>query len=134
MEACKRCHLIRLVPKGASRTILQLIELGYGSKGLVLVLLGQTARSMAMITAASNFNHDVQFVKREKHELVTKRIYQYSRHPSYAAFFYWAVGTQILLGNPISAVGFAIILYRFFSTRIKCKLKNLGCATPLTWT
>lgn len=86
-----------------------------------MVVLGQIARSVAMITAASNFNHDVQFVKKAKHELVTNGIYQYSRHPSYAAFFYWAVGTQVFLGNPVSAVGFAVVLYRFFSMRIRCK-------------
>lgn len=85
------------------------------------MICGQWGRSLAMITAASNFNHDVQFVKKEQHELVTNGIYQYSRHPSYAAFFYWAVGTQVLLGNPISALAFAYILWRFFSQRIFCE-------------
>lgn len=46
----------------------------------------------------------------------------YSRHPSYAGFFYWALGTQLLLGNPLSALVFAVVLWRFFSRRIRGKL------------
>src|SRR3954467_5047666 len=41
------------------------------------------------------------------------------RHPSYAGFFYWAVGTQILLTNPIVACAFAYVLYTFFKERIE---------------
>ena len=43
------------------------------------------------------------------------------RHPSYAGFFYWALGTQILLQNPITFVIFYLVLYKFFSGRIKCE-------------
>ena len=75
-----------------------------------------------MITAAANFAHDVAFTKADKHQLVTKGIYQYSRHPSYAAFWYWAVGTQVLLGNPVTAAIFAYVLWSFFSQRIHCAL------------
>lgn len=88
--------------------------------GILITGLGQWGRSTAMITAASNFNHDVQFTKSDTHQLVTKGIYQYSRHPSYAAFFYWAVGTQILLVNPISACAFGYVLWKFFTQRIWC--------------
>lgn len=101
------------------------MALKLGAAGLFMVMVGQYCRSKAMITAASNFNHDVQFAKKENHELVTTGIYQYSRHPSYAAFFYWAVGTQVLLGNPVSTLGFAIVLYRFFSMRIICEHHEL---------
>jgi len=86
--------------------------------GLGMTALGQYARSLAMVTAASNFSHDVAHVKASKHELVTNGIYNYSRHPSYAAFLYWAVGTQVMLGNPVSCLAFIIILWHFFSTRI----------------
>ena len=33
-------------------------------------------------------------------------------------FFYWAVSTQLLLGNLVSAVAFVFVLSRFFSARI----------------
>ncbi|GAA97899.1 uncharacterized protein L969DRAFT_19236 [Mixia osmundae IAM 14324] len=93
--------------------------------GGAVVLISQFARSCAMIQAASNFSHAVARSKRDGHVLVSHGIYAYSRHPSYAAFFYWAVGTQILLGNPIAAVAFAITLYRFFAMRIIGEEKHL---------
>lgn len=43
------------------------------------------------------------------------------RHPSYAGFFYWALGTQLVLQNPISFTIYSILLRRFFFYRIRCK-------------
>lgn len=40
------------------------------------------------------------------------------RHPSYFGFFAWAVGTQILLGNPICLIVFLKVLWNFFRERI----------------
>ncbi len=51
-----------------------------------------------------------------KMSLIVKRV---SRHPSYFGFFYWSVGSQILLCNPICLVGFTVSLWRFFNQRIK---------------
>ena len=90
--------------------------------GLVLVVFGQIMRSTAMATAGTNFNHTPQKVKQQDHELVTSGIYALSRHPSYMAFFWWAIGTQILVGNKICLVVFIVSLYSFFSNRIKCEL------------
>lgn len=84
---------------------------------------GQIFRSTAMITAASNFSHLIQYSKAPEHSLVRTGIYSWSRHPSYFAFFYWALGTQILIGNPVSFVAFFVILYRFFAHRIKGRLR-----------
>ena len=42
------------------------------------------------------------------------------RHPSYAGFYYWALGTQLVLQNPISFVGFSFVLWRFFYYRTRC--------------
>jgi Isoprenylcysteine carboxyl methyltransferase (ICMT) family len=39
------------------------------------------------------------------------------RHPSYFGFYWWAVGTQVLLGNPFSTVMFAGVLWHFFYRR-----------------
>jgi len=41
------------------------------------------------------------------------------RHPSYAGFFYWALGTQLVLQNPVSSIAYIIVLWKFFSRRIK---------------
>jgi len=44
---------------------------------------------------------------------------RYLRHPSYTGFFYWGIGTQLLLMNPISLIGYAVVLFRFFKERIR---------------
>lgn len=86
--------------------------------GLVLVIGGQYVRTIAMKTAGQSFNHLVQTRKQKDHELITGGIYFYLRHPSYFGFFWWAVGTQLMLLNPLGVVAFALILYSFFSERI----------------
>lgn len=82
----------------------------------------------------------VAFNKLKEHELVKTGIYAWSRHPSYAGFVWWALGTQVstqdcerpatepvltlvilqvMLANPFGFVAFAVVLYSFFSHRIK---------------
>ena len=87
--------------------------------GLALILTGQLLRSFAMIHASTNFSHALAHTKREDHTLVTTGVYALARHPSYAGFFWWALGTQIFLGNPVATVGFAVLLTRFFAHRIQ---------------
>jgi protein-S-isoprenylcysteine O-methyltransferase len=86
--------------------------------GMLLIVLGQLTRSAAMWKAKTNFNHLVQFYKKEDHVLVTDGIYAFSRHPSYFGFFWWALGTQITLGNHFCFVAYALVLWKFFSHRI----------------
>jgi len=93
--------------------------------GVISVVAGQALRSTAMIHASTNFSHAVAFRKRESHELVTEGVYAWFRHPSYAGFFYWALGTQLVLQNPVSFGGFAIILWRFFYRRTRAEEKAL---------
>jgi protein-S-isoprenylcysteine O-methyltransferase len=50
--------------------------------GIILVVVGQTVRSIAMAQAGTNFNHTVQSKKNDGHELVTTGLYTYFRHPS----------------------------------------------------
>ncbi|PWN48822.1 ICMT-domain-containing protein [Violaceomyces palustris] len=87
--------------------------------GLALILLGQFLRSLAMIQASDNFSHTIASTKRHDHRLVKEGVYSFSRHPSYFGFFYWALGTQILLVNPLSTLGFSLVLWKFFNSRIK---------------
>jgi protein-S-isoprenylcysteine O-methyltransferase len=87
--------------------------------GLVLVVAGQVVRSAAMKTAGQSFNHQVQRHRAAKHTLVTEGIYAKLRHPSYFGFFWWAMGTQLVLGNVVCFVAYALVLWRFFSTRIR---------------
>ncbi|KAG1752685.1 Isoprenylcysteine carboxyl methyltransferase family-domain-containing protein [Suillus paluster] len=93
--------------------------------GIIMTVVGQTLRAAAMIQASTNFSHIVAFRKLPSHQLVTHGVYSIFRHPSYAGFFYWALGTQLVLQNPVSSIGFVIVLWNFFSRRIKAEEKAL---------
>jgi protein-S-isoprenylcysteine O-methyltransferase Ste14 len=47
------------------------------NKGLLLVTIGQIARSLAMAHAGTNFNHVVQNTREQDHVLVKTGIYRY---------------------------------------------------------
>ncbi|XP_026285575.1 protein-S-isoprenylcysteine O-methyltransferase isoform X1 [Frankliniella occidentalis] len=86
--------------------------------GFVMCFSGEFLRKLAMWTASSNFNHEVQSVHADGHVLVTHGVYQYMRHPSYVGWFIWSIGSQVLLINPICIVGYAIVSWSFFRERI----------------
>lgn len=90
--------------------------------GVVLVLVGQAVRSFAMAQAGPSFNHVVAREHKETHKLVTHGFYSIFRHPSYFGFFYWAIGTQFLIGNKICLLGYILVLWKFFHSRIQGKL------------
>lgn len=90
--------------------------------GFFLLVVGQVTRTMAMAQAGSNFNHLVQSKKKQGHVLVTNGIYAWLRHPSYFGFFWWGLGTQLVLGNMLCLVGYAVVLWRFFRKRIEGKV------------
>ncbi|KAM4702736.1 protein-S-isoprenylcysteine O-methyltransferase [Rhinophrynus dorsalis] len=87
--------------------------------GLIMVIFGETLRKCAMLTAGSNFNHIVQNEKSDSHTLVTSGVYSWFRHPSYVGWFYWSIGTQVLLCNPLCLVGYTLASWRFFRERIE---------------
>ncbi|KAJ5020555.1 Isoprenylcysteine carboxyl methyltransferase family-domain-containing protein [Bipolaris maydis] len=93
--------------------------------GVILIALGQTVRSIAMIQAGTNFNHMVQSSKNDGHELVTHGLYHYFRHPSYFGFFWWGIGTQIMLGNAFCFLAYTAVLWSFFKRRIFHEEKHL---------
>ncbi|QID83729.1 farnesyl cysteine-carboxyl methyltransferase [Saccharomyces pastorianus] len=86
--------------------------------GWLLIILGQYTRTVAMHTAGRSFSHIVKTKKETDHVLVKTGIYSWSRHPSYFGFFWWAIGTQLLLLNPISLLIFITVLWKFFKDRI----------------
>lgn len=93
--------------------------------GLVMVLGGQVVRSKAMLAAGENFNHVVQTSRASGHVLVTTGVYRVWRHPSYFGFFYWGLGTQLVMGNAVCFVGYGLVLWKFFSSRVKVEEKKL---------
>ncbi|SCU88811.1 LANO_0D03136g1_1 [Lachancea nothofagi CBS 11611] len=93
--------------------------------GLVLIFFGQYVRTMAMVTAGKSFSHQVKTSQNSDHTLVTNGIYAKIRHPSYFGYFWWALGTQIWLLNPVSFIMFTIVLWKFFNERIRFEEKYL---------
>lgn len=81
--------------------------------GSICLVLGECIRKLGIITAGSNFTLKVQTQKSDQHKLVTWGIYRYIRHPGYSGWLLWAIGTQIVLCNPICIVSFAVIVSRF---------------------
>ena len=86
--------------------------------GIAMIAVGQFVRSTAMAQAGTNFNHVVQSRKNDGHELVTHGLYAYFRHPSYFGFFWWGIGTQVMLGNAFCFCAYVAILWYFFKRRI----------------
>ncbi|KAG7478420.1 hypothetical protein MATL_G00080700 [Megalops atlanticus] len=87
--------------------------------GLLMVVCGEGLRKSAMLTAGSNFNHIVQNEKAQSHVLVTSGVYSCFRHPSYVGWFYWSIGTQVVLCNPVCVLGYTLASWRFFRERIE---------------
>ncbi|MCJ1337359.1 hypothetical protein MMC09_002641 [Bachmanniomyces sp. S44760] len=96
-----------------------LLERKYLILGMLLMVTGQAIRTLAMKQAGQNFNHIVQSDRKAGHQLVTHGIYAILRHPSYFGFFWWALGTQVVLGNSICLLGYVVALSRFFENRIE---------------
>ncbi|CAK1551378.1 unnamed protein product [Leptosia nina] len=86
--------------------------------GVAMCISGEVWRKMAMFTAKTNFNHHVQTVKKADHQLVTNGVYSFCRHPSYMGWFYWSIGTQMILINPVCMVIYTLVSWSFFQERI----------------
>ena len=99
--------------------------------GVVFIVMGQYVRAAAMAQAGKSFNHIVQSTRKDDHVLVTSGIYAFSRHPSYFGFFWWGLGTQLVLGNWICLPGYALVLWKFFVNRIASKSTLFGCLLDL---
>jgi protein-S-isoprenylcysteine O-methyltransferase len=83
--------------------------------GIFLVISGEILRKTGIITARRNFTHRVQLEHRPEHELVTTGIYSYMRHPGYAGWVLWAIGTQVMLCNPICTPLFIYVVRKNYT-------------------
>ena len=88
--------------------------------GVAMLFAGEVLRKVAVITAGRSFTHLIK-VRRREHagRLVTGGIYALVRHPGYLGFFVFALGSQVMLGNPLSLCAFYYVLSRFFADRIE---------------
>ncbi|OJD22979.1 hypothetical protein ACJ73_05668 [Blastomyces percursus] len=110
-SAMAECLFTRLF---LSERYAKLVSLAFGGTqlqiglGLVFIVVGQLVRSLAMAQAGTNFTHTVQSRRREGHTLVKD-------------------GTQMVLGNAVCFLAYAIVLWKFFSNRIQREEKFLMC-------
>lgn len=86
--------------------------------GFFLCIGGETFRKLAMITCGTNFNHLIEYANRKNHVLVKHGVYGIVRHPSYTGWFVWSIGTQLILGNPVSVLLYGAASWMFFKERI----------------
>jgi len=86
--------------------------------GAAVVGLGHGARVLAMVTCGEHFAHRIMTRREPGHRLVTSGVYAVLRHPSYTGWFWWSVGTQLVLANPVCLVAYACASYGFFADRI----------------
>lgn len=98
--------------------------------GVFVCVFGEWLRKYAMITAGGAFTHVIQTYRRPRHVLVVDGPYAYARHPGYLGWFAWVVGTQVVLGNPACAFGFAVVSYRYFVRRIAYEEAHLRRMFP----
>lgn len=91
---------------------------GVSNMGLALVIIGETIRKLAILTAGRSFTHLIKRYIEDDHVLITHGLYKYVRHPSYCGFFIWSIGTQVMLCNPVCTLGFALVVWHFFHMRI----------------
>jgi protein-S-isoprenylcysteine O-methyltransferase len=87
--------------------------------GLIMTVLGIVIRCLAQMTARKSFTRYLAYERVESHTLVTHGIYSVVRHPGYFGMFYFAVGTQVFLRNPVSLLVFIAVLWKFFRDRIE---------------
>jgi len=87
--------------------------------------MGCAVRVIALFTAKHNFTHEIATEKKAEHILVKTGIYQYMRHPGYMGWYWWTVGSQLILINPICACAFAYVSWKFFHHRIPVEEEGL---------
>eukprot|EP00108_Taenia_solium_P002401 TsM_000541000 transcript=TsM_000541000 gene=TsM_000541000 len=93
--------------------------------GLLICIAGEAFRKMAMLTAADNFSHYIEYTWRREHHLVRKGVYAWCRHPAYVGWFFWSLGTQLLLVNPLCSFVYPLVAYFFFHDRVYSEERSL---------
>lgn len=86
--------------------------------GLFVTLIGIVLRAGAEIQMGSNFTHLIRTEHVNSHELVTSGIYSLFRHPSYTGWFYYCVGSELILCNPICVLISALVNWGLLYFRI----------------
>ncbi|EER17385.1 protein-S-isoprenylcysteine O-methyltransferase, putative [Perkinsus marinus ATCC 50983] len=96
-----------------------------GKIGLIITIGGQLLRWAAFMSAGSNFTHRIRLQRGDAQQLITTGAYELCRHPGYSGWFWWAVGTQLLLGNRLCLLLYTICAWWFFYERLRFEERTL---------
>lgn len=84
----------------------------------VLVAITYGVRVVGMIQCGANFSLQIEWSKREDHQLVTHGVYRVLRHPAYFGWFWRTLFAQLMVANPICTVAHTAVTWWFFHERI----------------
>jgi protein-S-isoprenylcysteine O-methyltransferase len=93
--------------------------------GVVLVIIGQFYRSLAMFQAGYNFQYTLREKRDERNHLVTTGLYSAVRHPSYFGMAIYTIGYILLLNTPLIAILYVIINSPLMVARIELEEEKL---------
>ena len=97
--------------------------------GLILVILGFIQSINARKTLDSNWTDSFEYQIKKEHELVTKGIYKYVRHPIYGGIFIMINGALIVAGTYtfiIFLLGMLLVLESYAKREEKLLTKHFG--------
>lgn len=81
--------------------------------GFVLVTFGFAEAVIARKTLADNWTESFEYQIKKNHELITKGIYGYVRHPIYGGLLLMVIGSLIVSGSYTFIAGLIIMLFTF---------------------
>ncbi len=87
-----------------------------GGIGMVLLLVAVWLFWRAHRDLGQNWSPSLQM--RQEHELVTRGVYRYIRHPMYASQWVWSVAQALLLHNWIAGLASAVLFTPLYVLRV----------------
>lgn len=97
--------------------------------GLLLVILGVFTSISARKTLSHNWTHAAEYQIKKDHELVTKGVYRYIRHPIYAGLLVAYTGAELILQSYLFIIVFLVIFLLIYiqgKQEEKILLKHFG--------
>lgn len=108
---------------------------------LTLSVLGIALRIWAIRTAGPSFAHTLTSVSISRDDrnatscpcLIQWGPYSYCRHPGYAGWFMWAIGSQLLIGNYVCFFLYLVVGLVFLKRRIRIEENDLLMRYPAAY-
>lgn len=92
-----------------------------GWAGVMLIILALIVFWRAHVDLKTNWSPSLEI--REKHELITRGIYGYIRHPMYASQWLWVIAQPLLLQNWLAGWLNLFIFIIFYFLRVRAEEK-----------